>query len=170
VTSAITLVIGFAAGRFSASAKTVERDRIVTVDRDTTLTFRAYVGRSERRVETETKWRTVTKWEPGGAVTQTTEAVREEKQEEKQEVAQSETQVREVVKYRDVEKIREVEAKKPDWLISGRAGILLDERRPVYGASVDRRIVGPVFVGLWGQAAGASLGGAAAGGQVSLIF
>lgn len=43
----------------------------------------------------------------------------------------------------------ETKINKPNWKVSGLVGIN-SELRTVYGASVDRRIVGNIFVGAWG--------------------
>ncbi len=39
---------------------------------------------------------------------------------------------------------------KPDWKASALVGYNLDKSAMVYGASVDRRILGNIFVGAWG--------------------
>jgi hypothetical protein len=164
------LVLGIAIGRFATPAKTLEQERIVTVDRDTELTWHAYIGRSESKIETKTAWKTVTKWEKNGDVTQTAVAVQDKTEATKTEVAENDGKVKETVKYQDVEKIKIVESPRPDWLISGQVGSRFDGWQPVYGATVARRVVGPVFLSAWGQASGLSREGAAAGLGVSLLF
>jgi hypothetical protein len=164
------LVLGVAIGRFATPTKTLERDRIVTVDRDTELTWHAYVGRSETKVETKTAWKTVTKWGKDGSVIQTVAAVQDKTEDTKTETAENDGKVKETIKYRDVEKIKIVESPRPDWLLSGQVGSRFDGWQPVYGATVARRIAGPVFLSAWGQASGLTRDGAAAGLGVSLLF
>ena len=38
--------------------------------------------------------------------------------------------------------------KKPDWKVSGLSGLDLSNKSQFYGVQVDRRIIGPVFVGV----------------------
>lgn len=38
--------------------------------------------------------------------------------------------------------------KKPDWKVSGLSGLDLSSKSQFYGVQVDRRIIGPVFVGV----------------------
>jgi hypothetical protein len=51
---------------------------------------------------------------------------------------------------------------KPDWKVSGLAGLQLTNlHSPVYGAEIDKRLLGPIFVGVWGltnSTAGVSVG------------
>ncbi len=49
---------------------------------------------------------------------------------------------------------------KPNWKVSGLVGIDSD-KRTIYGASVDRRILGNVFVGVWANTA--KMGGLSVG-------
>lgn len=48
------------------------------------------------------------------------------------------------------ETIKIVENHKPNWKASALAGYNLEAGRPVYGAAVDRRILGNIFLGVWG--------------------
>jgi hypothetical protein len=167
---AVILVLGYGAGRLTTPSRVLEQERIVTTDRDTELTWHAYVGRSERRVEEKTSWRTVTKWEKDGTVTQSTEAAQAKAEVVKAEVAESNASVKEKVEYRDVEKLKLVEAARPDWMVRGQVGVQVDGWRPVYGGAVERRIAGPVFAGVWGQAAGLDRAGAEVGVGVTILF
>jgi uncharacterized protein HemX len=42
---------------------------------------------------------------------------------------------------------------RPDWRVSGLVGVDLPTLTPTYGAQVDRRILGPLSLGLWGNSA-----------------
>lgn len=44
--------------------------------------------------------------------------------------------------------------KRPDWLVGVSAGSQLSRLDAIYGASVDRRILGPVFGGIYGRTDG----------------
>ena len=45
-------------------------------------------------------------------------------------------------------------AKRPDWLVGVSAGSQLSHLGLTYGASVDRRVIGPVFAGVYGRTDG----------------
>jgi hypothetical protein len=148
---ALALLLGLAFGRFTLPTKVVERDHIVTQDREVQSTWHAYVGRSETKTEQQTKWVTTTKWLPGGEVVQTTQAQQDTKTEQKTQVAEQTSTKTEIEHKREEIHERIVEAKKPDWIFGAAAGFDLHARTPIYKAEVDRRIIGPVFVGLSGQ-------------------
>lgn len=40
---------------------------------------------------------------------------------------------------------------KPQWKATAQAGYNFSSIKPVYGAEVDRRIIGPIFAGAWGN-------------------
>jgi hypothetical protein len=166
----IALLLGLLLGRWATPAKVVEKDIIVETTRDTELTWHAYVGHTERKVEEKTNWKTVTEWKPGDVVTQTVYVDRDRTENTRTDTATTDGQVKEKIVEKLVYNEKLVESKKPDWLFSAKAGLLLDERKPVYGGEVGRRILGPVFLGAWGQAAGASLTGAAAGVGVTVLW
>jgi hypothetical protein len=65
------LLVGYGFGRFTTPSKTIERDHVVTAEHDTDLTWHAYVGHTESKLETKTNWKTETKWLPGGTIVQT---------------------------------------------------------------------------------------------------
>jgi len=53
------------------------------------------------------------------------------------------------------EKTREVTYRRPQWKLTGMAGFDTDTSdftsvKPIYGAAVERRLLGPIFVGAWG--------------------
>ncbi len=39
----------------------------------------------------------------------------------------------------------------PQWKVQGQYGYNFQSLRPVYGAAIERRIVGPLFIGAWGN-------------------
>jgi hypothetical protein len=164
------LALGYGFGRFTTPSKLVETERLVSVDRDTELTWHAYVGHTESKVETKVAWKTITEWKQGGTVVQTVVANQDRTENNHTDVAENDGKVKEKLVYRDIEKVKIVESARPDWLISGQVGSRLDGWKPVYGGAVARRIIGPVFVGAWGQAGGLERSGAAAGIGVTLLF
>jgi len=164
---AATLLLGLAVGRFTLPSKTIEKDHIVTSDREVESSFHAYVGHIEIKTDTKVQWQTVTKWEKDGTVTQTVAAVSQQEQATKSDTNEQESQIREVVKYQEVTHEKIVEAKKPDWILGAGAGINFDRHDLIYQADVSRRIIGPVFATGWGEK---STRGWAAGVGVKLLF
>lgn len=146
--AALALVVAFAFGRWSAP-KPLERDHIVTSERDTELSFHAYVGHTITIATSETKWRTITKWEPSGEVVQVRELARSS--ETKTEQTQTDTSKHEQTAelHQDLEHERKPAHPGPDWLVAARAGVDL-KLSPILGASVSRRILGPVYLEAWG--------------------
>lgn len=101
-------------------------------------------------------------------VTETKESVKVQVVEvEKQVVV---TQTNTVERQVEVEKIREPVLK--NWRVSPMVGVAFDAKPGfngvVYGADVERRIIGPVWVGLWG--AGNTTVGGMVGAKLSLEF
>jgi len=164
------LLLGLLLGRWAAPAKIVERDRVVTSERDTELSWHAYVGHVESRTETKVAWKTETKWLPGGTVVQTVVAHQEHSEASTTDTTVHDAKVREVVKYKEVEHTKLVEAKKIDWLLGAGVGTRFDRLTPVYDVEVARRVLGPLFVGAWGQAGGLDLAGGAAGFRLVFAF
>lgn len=161
---ALALLVGLAFGRFALPAKTIERDHIVTTEHDTELTWHAYVGHTETKTEQQTKWVTTTKWLPGGTVVQTVQAQQDSKTEQVTQVNEQDSKRVETEQKHEEIHERLVEAKKPDWILGAGAGLDFKDRTPIYRGEVDRRIVGPVFLGISGQWP------AAAGLEVKLLF
>jgi len=48
------------------------------------------------------------------------------------------------------ESIKIVDNAKPDWKVEALAGFNLDTDHPVYGAVVEKRLMGNIFIGVWG--------------------
>jgi hypothetical protein len=164
------LLVGYGTGRLTTPNKLIERDRIVETSRDTELTWHAYVGRTESKSETKVAWKTETKWLPGGVVVQTIVANSDHTKAASANVAENDGKLQERTVEKIVDHERIVESKKSDWLVGAKVGLGLDGWKPVYGGEVTRRIIGPVFVGVWAQASGATTTGAAVGVGVTLLF
>ena len=144
------LLLGIAIGRFATPAKTIERDHIVTSERDTELTWHAYVGHTEIQVDTKTNWETITKWEPGGVVVQTVVANQDKHEATKTDVAENDGKLSERVVEKIVDHEKIVEAAKPDWIFGAGVGVNTT-LNPIYAGSIARRIVGPVFLEVQAQ-------------------
>lgn len=80
------------------------------------------------------------------------EAARREVARLEAQLAHQTTETVEVV--REVEVVRQVRAPLPDWRLSGMVGLDIPGAHAVYGASVERRILGPIHVGAWGLSSG----------------
>lgn len=142
------LFLGLVVGRWAAPARVLERDHIVTSDRETSSAWHAYVGRTELRERTSTRWKTTTRWTPGGTVEQEAVALADTAREERAETSAAAAATREIVRYEERERLKVVETKRPDWLIGAGAGYQLERRELAYGLQVGRRIAGPVFLEL----------------------
>ena len=164
------VLVGLLVGRYATPAKVIERDKIVTTDRDTELTWHAYVGHTETRTAEKVAWRTVTEWKPGGATVQTVYVDRAAEASSTTATAANSATASERVVTRVEERERIVEAKRQDWLVGARAGLRFDDWQPVYGGEVARRIVGPFHVGAWVQASSLSREGTAGGVVLSVLF
>jgi hypothetical protein len=166
----VILALGVGIGRFATPTKVLERDRIVTSERDTELTWHTYVGNTENRVQTQTRWQTITKWEKDGSVTQTQVAAQATNTETKTAVAENSGTIKERIVEKIIEHERLVESKKPDWALIGRAGLAFDNLKPVYGVEIQRRILGPILLGLWAQGSTFGRAGSAGGLTVGFTF
>jgi hypothetical protein len=164
------LVLGIGIGKFATPAKTIERDHIVTNERDTELSWHAFVGHTESKIKTKTQWKTVTKWEKDGSVVQTQVAVQDHKEQNVNDVKENDGQIKKRVVKKIVDHEKIVEAKKPDWLFGAGVGTRFDKLAPVYEASVERRILGLIFIGVQVQASGPTREGAAAFVHASMLF
>jgi hypothetical protein len=164
------LLLGIGLGRFAAPAKVIERDRLVETSRDTELTWHAYVGHTESKIETKTNWQTVTKWEKDGSVSQTVVAAQEHTENTRTDVIDNSGKIVEKAVEKVVEHERIVENAKPTWIVGAGVGTALDRLTPRYDIEVGRRVLGPVFVTGWAQASGLSREGAAVGLRAVLLF
>ena len=156
----VLLVAAFAGGRYSNPGKTVEhvvtqtvvQDHVVTVDKVVTQTV--YVKQVAKNVQTDT---VVTKKADGTVVTET--KISDTTKIGVQEAKQSSSQSTQDVKFSESTKtdtLKVTDNSKPQWHLSVRGGAgarFIGQTTPVLilGVGVERRIIGPLFVGLWGQ-------------------
>lgn len=173
IAAAITAValIGYAFGRWAQPAKvvTVEHTTEVTVDTESTKLREELkltqdkLTELQKHVHTE---ETETKTPDGKVVkTRTTDSTTVKVVHDTVVKYVDRDVVHETVKYVDREVLKEktVEAKKPDWLVSPMIGVDLANLKIaqglttgpfVFGASVQRRVLGPIYVGPFGLSNG----------------
>jgi hypothetical protein len=149
---------GMYAGSRVAPTRVQTRDVERVVYRDRTVSV-AVAAKTETRAETRHTVRTrVTR--PDGTREERTETTRGVDVERREATASAQTVERERLVYRDREV--KVERARPDWRAGALVGV--DPFHPlsgfVYGATVERRVLGPVWLGAWGlssRAVGLSL-------------
>lgn len=144
ITALASLTIGAASAWYFkppvVETRTEYRDKIVEV-----------VKTVKERVKVQTKTRKETKPD-GTRVEETT-------------VTKTDTDVKTAgSKTSDVEKSVLQRYAQPDWRVSGLVGWDFGRTQLVYGGAVERRIIGPVWLGVWGLSSGA------AGGSVGVTF
>lgn len=142
----LALVGAFGAGRYSRPA----RVEIQTVETVKTVTVRTVVVQRE----TATKWRTVTVTAPDGSSTKTEtgETVTKERSDENANSSENkEAASRSVTTTSDKK-----------WRLSALAGVVIPTPQnnfaspaPTYGAQAEYRLLGPIWIGVWGQTFGA---------------
>lgn len=150
------LIAAFFAGRGTAPAKTVEKLRTVEVVKEVAAKQKdeAKSAHESLSVREITKWKIVSVRHPDGTLVRTAEGERGGSSESKsaKEETRREVEVRYVDRKVEVEKIKVVDAAKPDWAVTLGAGLQAGPRG-VYRGEVARRIVGPFWVGAWADTA-----------------
>jgi hypothetical protein len=153
--------LAFAFGRFSAPTRTVEKsvEHVTYRDREVKVREAAKVEVQEHVVYRD---RTVIRW-ANGAVEQRDV----ERTDTGHSSAETTRQVETRVEYRDRETVKEKRVDAPkDWSVAVLAGPQVSLKplslgRVAFGAHVQRRVLGPISIGLWGLStgtAGVSLG------------
>lgn len=169
VVAVVLVLLAFLAGRLSAPQRVVTRDVVrtqtVEVEKIRTVEVHDQVEAKEAaervRTVTVTRWR----WLPGGgteAETTTTRAADTTARQTKQERASATTETAKATQATTVE-LHTVERVPvlPQWSIAVMPGVDLRGAstlpyHAVVGVAVERRIAGPLFVGAWGNTAGAA--------------
>lgn len=133
------VALAFAVGRFTAPVQVEER----TIE----VVKRAVITVTRVKTDTQTATKTVERvvYAPGGTVTidRVIEAKTETHVEDTSHVAEK----------TDAHAERVVTPKLPDWRVSALVGTGLP-LVPIYGAHVERRILGPISLGAWGLSSG----------------
>lgn len=146
------LAAGYALGRYAAPARVEERERVVTQTVEV-----AAKQKEESRVQTssvaqrnETRWRVVYRRSSDGAVEATaeSEAASQSQAAERDKETKREVEVRYVDRKVEVERLKIVEAAKPQWSVAAGAGLQAGPRA-VYRGQVERRIIGPIWAGVY---------------------
>lgn len=163
------LIATFAAGRYSRSPTVVTRDVVKTQTVEVEKVRTVTVHDVAEAKATEAKVRTITvtryRWMPGGiteAETTTRAATDTDTHETKQAHAGA-TQDRAVDVRTTTVELHTSTPVRPRWSVSLMPGaqLLGSKAVPLYGplvlgASVERRMAGPVSIGLWGSSSGAA--------------
>lgn len=138
---------GFLWGRYTAPTRTVEKTQVVEKrieDTESKVKVRELLAQLETMKRHTRREETVL---PDGTRTIVTDTHVDRTRDTRSDVATQTEEKRHTEAVRTVEVIREVERARPDW----RAGaVLLFDGAPLYGAQVQRRILGPVSLGALG--------------------
>lgn len=159
----LLLALGGVIGRYTAPVRVEERERVVTktVEVQAKQKEETSVQSATDHQRDETNWRYRYVKRPDGRVEVTASSERKSgaEKETRREEARKEIQI----EYRDVEvaveKVRIVETEKARWAVTAGAG-LSTGLRTTYRGEVGRRMVGPLWVGIWAdttKTAGVSL-------------
>jgi hypothetical protein len=155
----VAVPLAFLTGRFVAPTRVQTRDVERVVYRDRTVSV-AVAAKTETRAETRHTVRTrVTR--PDGTREERTETTRGVDVERTEKTASAQTVERERLVYRD--RSVTVERSRPDWRVGALVGVDPFHQLSgslLYGGHVERRVLGPVWLGAWGlssRAVGLSL-------------
>lgn len=157
----MALVLAFVTGRYTARPVEVLEEERVTEEITASSTAESTSSTEARQELATVEERVVGRREivyrdgPVASVTEEVEASSSAAQaitEARQEEAKLE--IVEVFVDREVERRVDVKAPRPDWRVGGLVGIDLGGLSPTYGAQLERRIIGPVYVGAWGLSSG----------------
>lgn len=158
----LALAASFGAGRYSAPEHV--REKVVTVERQVRAETKAethQAATSQATAATErVVWRTRTIVRPDGTRETTREGERGASSTTDTRTAVNDTKVETRIEYRDRVELREktVDRARPDWRAGALVGVRGLSLRPQFGALVERRILGPVSVGVYGTGSSAGLG------------
>ncbi len=165
----VVLLATFAAGRYSRAPQVVTKDvvRTQTVEVEKIHTVTVHDVAEAKAAEEKVRTVTVTKyrWMPGG-ITEAEATTRAATDTATHETRQARTQATQDVAHDARTTVVELHTStpvRPSWSVSLMPGYqwhgtpALDFKGPlVIGASVERRILGPLFLGAWGNTAGAA--------------
>lgn len=143
----VAMLVSFEAGKYAQPARVEYRDKIVekTVEVAAKEKESASVQASQTDVKTVTRWRIHVVEKPSGEVvtTASSDSGEERKAQSHHEETKREAQVVYKDRLVDHEVTKLVEARRPDWSIEARAGLIDSGHGPlVYGGAVGRRLIG----------------------------
>lgn len=157
------LVVGYVIGRLLVPARIEEREKVITkvVEVQTKQKEETRRENDKADLRENVKWKIREIHYPNGSVERTAEGERgrSSESEKTREEARRETEIRYVDKIQTVEKLKIVEAEKAKWALGVHGGYSLHGAQ-IYGATVERRILGPAWVGIFAntsKAAGLSV-------------
>lgn len=160
------MLIGYAGGRATAPTKVVEKIKTVekTIEVAAKTKDETSVTTREADVRTVTRWKIRRVERPDGTVesTATSDLRTDSKTRGRDEETKRETEIRYVDRVVTQETVKVVEADRPMWAVEARIGSTygrLTQEPPgygsfVYGGAVERRIIGPVWAGVYASSAG----------------
>lgn len=147
----LCLAGGTLIGRYTTPTKTVEK--LVTIEK--TVEVQSKQHEESHREDQIALTNEVVKWKikevfRGGTVVRTAEGEtgRSSEQETRKADSKREVEIKYVDREKLVEKIKVVEASKAQWAVSAGAGFSTG-LAPVYRGQVERRIIGPFWLGAW---------------------
>ena len=166
----VALAVGIAIGRWSAPTQTVTVDEraeeTVTAVATTTssatetavVTAAAETDRQEERVIYRDRWYRIDGSLERESEVESSQAIERRTEQSAGHVHREEQEARvEIVEVMRIEERRvEVTTPAPDWRASALVGLEVRGGELVYGAQLERRILGPISVGAWGLSSGAA--------------
>jgi hypothetical protein len=154
---AIATVVGYGFGRFTTPEKVVTKVETVEVIKEVIKEVKIKDEKKKETVKRKTK--TVIKEYPDGRkITEIYEVTEDTIFVETQEIVDLRKQIEDLKKQNESKIII---SQKPQWKFQGLAGVEITRpTKPIYGLGVERRIIGPIFMGVYGKSnseAGVSL-------------
>jgi hypothetical protein len=145
------LLTGYGYGRFSAPDKTVQTDH--SAELQSLRQQLAAVTAENSSLKRHTVKTTIVEYAPTGkpASKKITEDTHVDLTKDLKTDVKASTDVHSA---KLVEKTLTQERERPNWKVSALVGFDLATRSPVYGGKIERRILGPLSLGVWGTTSG----------------
>lgn len=154
------MALCFIVGRHYRPERVVTVEKVVTVDRVVTVEKVVQAASVQDKDDTKVKVRYIKVLEkrPDGTVTETTrrDTDTEHTSDDLIAIRLESSKATERIVYKDRESIKVVERDRPNWSVSLMPGYDMSLRKSLLGGSVERRIIGPVHAGAWGNTSGAA--------------
>lgn len=135
----VLLCISFAFGRYSKKADVVTQIKTVEVIKEVKIKDTSLDKKNNRQTHT-----IITENPDGTKITEIWEINKDTIVIHDKEIVEKEIAKKE-------ELINIIKTSNPQWLASGGYGFNFNDKRPVYTLGINRRILGPVFIGLEGN-------------------
>jgi len=145
---------GAGVGHHFAARQVIHSDKIATIETTNAVQTAAYVGASVKERVTKTNWKIVTRWQKDGSVEQVRESQSDTKTESKSTAASSQKEEVQSVKKatREIADSTTIGVSRGNSWILG-AFVMTDRKLisgqlPTFDVRADRRILGPIWLGL----------------------